>query len=165
MTRVLIAYASKMGATKEIAEAVHDELCGRGVPADLHDLREPVSLDDYDAVVLGSAIYAGRWRPEATRFVRRHANGLLARRVWLFESGWLGPKPEHLKVTPGAVRRAIRIAADPPIVFGGRLDPALARGVLDRALAKRMPGDARDFAAIRRWAGTIADALAPRTTA
>lgn len=165
MTRVLVAYASKMGATREIAEAVCDELRTRGLHVDIRDLRHSVTLTDYEAVVLGSAVYAGRWRSEAARFVRRHANELLSRRVWLFESGWVGPKPTTLRPTPRGRNHARRIAADAPTVFGGRLDPELARGFFDRALAKRMPGDARDFDVIRSWAGTIADALAPATNA
>lgn len=165
MTRILVAYASKMGATREIAEAISDELRNRGLSVDLRDMRQTISLNDYDAVVLGSAVYSSRWRPEATRFVRHHADGLASRAVWLFESGWIGPKPDHPRVTDGGRRRSRQIAAAPPVVFGGRLDPELARGVVDRAVARSMPGDARDFAQIRAWAGTVADTLMVRTNA
>jgi menaquinone-dependent protoporphyrinogen oxidase len=161
MTRVLVAYASKMGATKEIADAIGDRLIERGCRADVRPAGTVDSIDDYDAVVLGSAVYATRWRPEAVRFVRRHGRHLSARAVWLFESGWVGTRPRAVVATPGARRRARRIGAPPPAVFGGRLDPALATGPLDRALAKSLPGDARDWDDIRSWSDGVADALTP----
>jgi menaquinone-dependent protoporphyrinogen oxidase len=159
MTRVLVAYGSKMNATKGIAEAIGAELTARGLKAEVRNVREADSPDFYDAVVLGSAVYAGRWRPEAVRWFKRHAEELSRHSVWLFESGWVGKKPPMLTPTPGARKRASRIGAEPPTVFGGRLDPSLAAGFFDRMLAKKMPGDSRDFDEIRAWAGQVADAL------
>lgn len=159
MTRVLVAYATKMNATKGIAEAIGDELTARGLKVEVRNVREADSPDYYDAVVLGSAVYAARWRPEAKHWFNQHADELCRHPVWLFESGWVGKKPPKISPTPGAVKRATRIGAEPPTVFGGRLDPNLATGMFDRMLAKRMPGDARDFDEIRAWAGTVADAL------
>lgn len=159
MTRVLVAYATKMESTRDIAEAIGDELRNRGLHVEVRNVCEADSPDYYDAVVLGSAVYAARWRPEAARYVKRHAAELASHPVWLFESGWVGKKPPKISPTPGAVKRATRIGAEPPTVFGGRLDPNLATGMFDRMLAKRMPGDARDFDEIRAWAGTVADAL------
>jgi menaquinone-dependent protoporphyrinogen oxidase len=160
MTRVLVAYASKMGATKEIAEAIGDRLAERGCSADVRPAGAIDSVDGYDAVVLGSAVYATRWRPEAVRFVRRHARQLPAHTVWLFESGWVGSRPRTVAATPGARRRARRLGAPAPAVFGGRLDPEQPTGPLDRALAKSLSGDARDWDDIRSWADTVADTLA-----
>ncbi|MFL6141812.1 MAG: hypothetical protein ACJ72N_08085 [Labedaea sp.] len=69
-----------------------------------------------------------------------------------------------LAATPGGRRRAGRLGARAPTGFGGRLDPELATGLFDRSLARRMPGDVRDFGQIRAWAGQIAGALSPRHT-
>src|SRR4051794_9549902 len=66
--RVLVAVASKHGATRGIAEAIADRLRERGLAAHVSDASDVQSLDDIDAVVLGSAVYAGRWRKDA-----RHA--------------------------------------------------------------------------------------------
>jgi menaquinone-dependent protoporphyrinogen oxidase len=163
MTGVLVAYATKMGSTKDIAEAIGEELKRRGLHAEVHNVREVVVAPEfYDAVVLGSAVYATRWRPEATRFVNRHATTLATRPVWLFESGWIGKRPNPLVATPGGRRRAARISAAPPTVFGGRIDPALATGFFDRMVAKTMSGDSRDFDEIRAWAGQIAETLAAK---
>jgi menaquinone-dependent protoporphyrinogen oxidase len=159
MTQVLVAYASKMGATQEIAEAIGARLTEHGLRTTVLDAGNVDSVADYDAVVLGSAVYAARWRPEAVRFVRRHRTALSDRSTWLFESGWVGKRPESVTATPGARRRASRLGAPAPTVFGGRLDPALATGLLDRSLAKRMPGDARDWDEIRTWADRVADEL------
>jgi menaquinone-dependent protoporphyrinogen oxidase len=159
MTRVLVAYASKMGSTRGIAEAIGEELQGRGLRADVANVAEVTSVDSYDAVVLGSAVYAARWRPEAARFVHRHHDELSRLPVWLFESGWVGTRPQTLTATPGGRKRAQRIGADVPVVFGGRLDPDLATGFVDWMLAKRRSGDARDFDEIRAWAGQVADTV------
>lgn len=159
MTRVLVAYASKMGSTGEIAEAIGARLTERGCLAEVRSAETVESIDGYDAVVLGSAVYATRWRPEAVRFVRRHQARLAARPTWLFESGWLGKRPSTLVATPGARRRAAKVGALTPIVFGGRLDPDLTTGHMDRMLAKRMSGDARDWDEIKSWADQVADTL------
>jgi menaquinone-dependent protoporphyrinogen oxidase len=159
MTRVLVAFASKMGATKEIARAIGDRLIERGCWADVRPAGSVDSVDGYDAVVLGSAVYATRWRREAVRFVHRHGRHLPAHAVWLFESGWVGTRPRTVVATTGARRRARRLGAPAPAVFGGRLDPELATGRMDRALARSLPGDARDWDDIRAWADTVADAL------
>ncbi|MGO9754854.1 MAG: flavodoxin domain-containing protein [Solirubrobacteraceae bacterium] len=48
------------------------------------------SLEPYDAVVLGSAVYAKHWRGDARHFLR-HLGGELARRpFWVFSSGPVG---------------------------------------------------------------------------
>lgn len=81
MTRVLVTFASKMGSTQEIAEAIGARLAEHGYLTDVRPVETVDSIDGYDAVLLGSAVYAGRWRPEATRFVRRHVEALAARKV------------------------------------------------------------------------------------
>jgi menaquinone-dependent protoporphyrinogen oxidase len=160
MTQVLVAYASKMGATKEIAEAIGARLTEHGLHATVADAGTVARVDDYDAIVLGSAVYAARWRPEAVRFVRRHRAALTDRRTWPFESGWVGTRPTTISATPGARRRAGRIGAPAPTVFGGRLDPALTTGFMDRSIARAMPGDGRDWDEIRAWADHVAESLA-----
>ncbi|GLZ36690.1 flavodoxin [Actinokineospora sp. NBRC 105648] len=153
---MLVTYASKMGATKEIADVIGAELVARELTVDVVAVGAVRSLRDYDAVVLGSAVYAGRWLRPAGRFVHAHADELERREVWLFESGWVGKRPVAVTATRGGRARAAKIGAAVPTVFGGRLDPALAKGFLDRALARRMPGDARDWDRIRSWAQRIA---------
>ena len=72
MTNVLVAYASKYGATAELAEAIAERLRESGLQADCREADGVKSLDPYDAVVLGSAVYMARWRGGARKFLRRH---------------------------------------------------------------------------------------------
>jgi menaquinone-dependent protoporphyrinogen IX oxidase len=67
---VLVAYASKMGGTKGIADAVGAELAAAGPTVTVRDAADITSLEGYDAVVLGSAIYTSRWRPDAVAVLK-----------------------------------------------------------------------------------------------
>ena len=65
---MLVAYASRHGATREIAEAIAAALLARGVTADARDVATIDGLEPYDAVVLGSAVYFGKWLEPARAF-------------------------------------------------------------------------------------------------
>lgn len=160
--RVLVAAASKHGATAEIAERIGDHLRDKEVDCDVLDLGEDPGLGGYDAVILGSGVYAGQWLKEARRFVDRHAAALAPIPVWLFSSGPLG---DPLK--PGD-EDAVR--ADDLVAATGAKEHRLFPGALDisklsfgeRAIVRAVraaDGDYRDWIAIEAWADEIADSL------
>ena len=158
--RVLVTAASRHGATHEIASAIADGLTRRGVDAEARPTEELPLLDGYDAFVLGSAVYIGRWLEPAQRLVEDHADRLAAAPVWLFSSGPLGPpdalKPEGDPVDVERFMEATR-GVDHR-VFAGRLDRKLL-GFGEKAVvvAVRAPeGDFRDWEAIDGFAGEIA---------
>ena len=95
--RVLVTAATKYGATGEIAQAIGAVLSERGLDTTVASPEQVQAIDDYDAVVLGSAVYAGHWLTPAKEFVDRCRDALAARPVWLFSSGPIGdpPKPEE----------------------------------------------------------------------
>jgi menaquinone-dependent protoporphyrinogen oxidase len=161
--RVLVTAASRHGATHEIADAIAAGLERRGVEAEAHHAEELTSLDGYDAFVIGSAVYVGRWLQTARELVEMNATALAARPVWLFSSGPLGP-PDALKPQGEAVDAAdviAAVAAKDHRVFGGRLDRSLL-GFGDKAVvvAVRAPeGDFRDWEAIDSFAADIAEHL------
>lgn len=165
---VLVVYASKGGGTAGIATVIADELRTRGLRVDVATAADAaaddVTLAGYRAVVLGSALYAGRWRHDALRFLRRHAVMLRARRVWLFQSGPCGPDAAHQAeqgtTEPAPIRRLREdIDADPAITFGGMLDAATAHGLARWMAHGELGGDYRDPERIRAWARTIAESL------
>jgi len=159
--RVLVTAASKHGSTAEIAQAIGDLLVERGVGATVVPFQDVTVVDVYDAVVLGSAVYAGQWLAPAKDFVQRNAQALTARPVWLFSSGPIGepPRPDEDPVDAAPMVEAT--AARDHRVFSGKLDKARL-GFAERAivLALRAPyGDFRDWNDVRAWASDIANAL------
>ncbi len=158
---VLVAYATKLGATTGIAEAIGAELERGGHQVDVREVGKVGSIEEYDVVVLGSAIYMRRWRQEAVQFLRKHADELRERQVWLFHSGPLGPETEQLQKMPANVQRlARRIGATPAMTFAGRLEPATAKGFLAERMAQsNNAGDYRDWDTIQAWAADVSAAI------
>jgi menaquinone-dependent protoporphyrinogen oxidase len=161
--RVLVATASKHGATAELGQAIANELTARGVDGAARPVEDVRALDGYDAVVLGSAVYAGRWLPPAREFVERFRAALWDRPVFLFSSGPVGepPKPEEDPLDAAPMVEAC--AAREHVVFAGKIDrKRLGFGEKAIVLALRAPeGDFRDWNAVRAWAAGIADRLRP----
>jgi menaquinone-dependent protoporphyrinogen oxidase len=163
--RVLVTAASRHGATHEIAAAIARGLASRGVEAEAHPAEELATLDGYDAYVIGSAVYIGRWLAPARELVEAHVKVLADRPVWMFSSGPLGP-PDELKPEgdPVDVDDLVKAAgAAGHRVFAGRLDKSLL-GLGEKAVvvAVRAPvGDFRDWDAIDGFAAEIAERLAP----
>jgi menaquinone-dependent protoporphyrinogen oxidase len=164
---VLVVYGSKHGATREIGEAIAHRLEDDGLNADCASAADVDDLGPYNAVVLGSAVYMGRWRREARRFLAHHRKELAERPVWLFSSGPIGTDKDPQESEPRkAVREAERLDARDHVVFPGRV-PLHPRGRIEQALARSVAEDerdARDWGEIERWADTIAHSLGATTT-
>jgi menaquinone-dependent protoporphyrinogen oxidase len=162
--RILVTAASKHGATAEIAEAIGRTLREDVTGVDVVEPGEVTTVDGYDAVVLGSAVYAGRWLEPARRFVSRWAFDLRRRPVWLFSSGPIGdlPEPDEAPVDVGELMTST--GAREHRIFGGRLERRRL-GMMERAMVQaiRAPdGDFRDWSAIADWARGISAALTGR---
>ncbi len=166
---VLVAYASKHGATRGIAERIAERLEAAGCRAEARPVAEAGELTDYDAFVVGSAVYMFHWMKAGAKFVRRNHSVLAARPVWLFSSGPVGTD------TTDAEGRDVREVAGPKElpeltqavsardhrVFFGAIDHSkLGKGLVERISAKWFPeGDFRDWREIDAWAAAIAGQL------
>jgi menaquinone-dependent protoporphyrinogen oxidase len=129
---VLVAYASKYGSTREIAERIAEQLRREELQAQVRPVHDLDDLVDYDAFVVGSAVFAGHWMPEAMDFVRRHRALLAHGPVWLFSSGPIGTtaKQHDTPADPKEIaelRRALR-PWDHRVFFGA-WDPKCFLGV------------------------------------
>lgn len=160
---ILMAVASKHGSTYEIAEAIAEELRMDGYAVDVRHAEQAVSVDAYDAAVIGSAVYAGSWLPQAQQFVERHREQLLKIPVWLFSSGPLGDEPPESMGSPANLDELLATTdAHGHQVFAGKLDGRqlnLGERLIVRVV-KAPFGDFRDWEAIRSWAHDVAAALA-----
>jgi menaquinone-dependent protoporphyrinogen oxidase len=173
---ILVAYASRHGATQGIAERIAGRLRADGLDA---EARPAADVDDaalYDAFVVGAAAYMFHWLGDATKFVHRNGRLLTERPTWLFSSGPIGTETvdkegrDVLVVSEPKEFAEFRDAIHPrdEKVFFGAYDPAAKPIGLAERLTSLMPaaksalpgGDFRDWPAIDAWADTIAHELA-----
>jgi menaquinone-dependent protoporphyrinogen oxidase len=156
MGGVLIAYASKLGSTGEVAKAICDTLAAGGNPVEVKRVGDVGDVSAYDAVLLGSAVRMGRWLPEAVDFLERNAGPLASKPVSFFSvcmtmfEDTQASRARAQKITTAA--HAIREPAAEAF-FGGRMDYgrlSFAEQMILRAM-KVPEGDYRDWEAIRAW--------------
>ncbi len=164
MTSILIAVASRHGATDEIAHEIADEL-RRQLPAavvEVRDAADPGDLTGADALIVGSAIYLGRWLPAARKLAEEHREQLATVPVWLFSSGPVGDPPRPVDGLAEVAALATAIGARGHRVFAGRLDRAELSFTerLTVRVVHAESGDFRDHDAIRSWATEVAETLA-----
>jgi len=171
-TRVLVAYASKYGSTKEVAESIADTLKENGLAVDLKPSREVRSLEEYTAVVLGAPLYMIHWHKDAHKFLSWHRETLINLPVAVFALGPLDDKEEEWKEVRSQLEKELaKFSWLKPVaveVFGGKFDPKNLR-FPDNLLARLpaspihdMPArDTRDWDAIRAWARSLASRFQP----
>jgi menaquinone-dependent protoporphyrinogen oxidase len=162
---VLVAYTSRAGSTRGVAERIAARLRSFGLEVHLDPLLGREEVSRFQAVVLGSPIYSGEWETEAVDFLRRNAPALAGHALWTFSVGWVGTDgtthdAKHLdEIHSLAQAREHRF-------FVGALDSADLP--LFQRLAFRMrggkSGDFRDWAAIDAWTDEIARQLTASTS-
>jgi menaquinone-dependent protoporphyrinogen oxidase len=159
--KVLVAVASRHGSTSMIGDAIREELVATGVKAHLTEPELVKDISQYDAVVLGSAVYAGRWLKPARAFAKRFEAELTRKPVWLFSSGPTGEPPKPAQPAAEALELAHRLGARDHQVFEGRIEPDVL-GFGERTVvrvARAETGDFRPWVAITVWARRISKAL------
>ena len=170
---ILVAYGSRYGATRGIAERLGESLRGSGLDVDVLEATPVLDASSYDAFVIGSAAYRGAWLRGPVELVQRHVAVLAERPVWLFSSGPLGrslrddrgrdlmdlSRPRQFTDFENA------LAPQDMRVFYGALDPGRLR-LADR-MVRRLPagrrllpaGDFRNWEAIDGWGREIVEKL------
>lgn len=161
--RILVAYASGLGSTAEIAVEIGKTLAAQGFPVDVRPILENPQIADYQAVLLGSAVRYGNWLPEAVEFVRTNQQALNDVPVALFTVHItnLGNDPASLQARHAFVDqvRALLHPVDEAF-FAGRFDRRGAALLLPNVLARLTPKmDFRDFKKVKVWAGNIHQSL------
>jgi len=163
---VLVAYSSKRGSTAEIAETLAATLRREGLHVRLESAEGVRSLEPYDAVVLGSAVYMKRWRGDAKHFLKKHRKALRQMPFWVFSSGPVGDpandNPDWME-PPKLAEKVEELGGRDHVVFGGRV-PTEPHGLMEKAMAEGIPEqfrDRRNWDEIRSWATQIAHQLVP----
>ncbi len=163
---ILVSYASKYSSTKEIAEKIGEVLCQAGWQAIVLPVNGSIDLSSYSAVILGSAVYVGRWQKEATAFLQAHEKILASLPVWLFSSGPTG-QGDPIELLEGwhlpqdVQPIAERIQPRGTIVFHGFINPQKLNFIEKQVIKsiKKPAGDFRDWDVIANWTTSIAESL------
>ncbi len=167
--KVLVAYASTYGSTREVAEAVAATLRGHELAVDLQEARDVQSLQGFHAVVLGAPLYMFHLHKDALRFLSRHQKALAGGLpIAVFAGGPFGSGNgnEWQEVRKQLDQELAKFPWLKPVaveVIGGKFDPSTLRlpWNLVPALRRMPPSDLRDWEAIRRWATTLAAQFQP----
>jgi menaquinone-dependent protoporphyrinogen oxidase len=164
---ILVTYASKYGATREIALKIGEVLRQAGLQVDVFPVNGTLDITPYRAIILGSAVYVGKWQNEAVEFLRSSEKILASRLVWLFSSGPTGEGEavelvEGVRLPAALQPVADRIQPRDIAVFHGFINPDKINFIEKwsiKSLVKKPFGDFRNWDAIVAWATAIAVAL------
>jgi menaquinone-dependent protoporphyrinogen oxidase len=165
-TRVLVAYATGKGSTVGVAEAIGEELGSRGFAVDVRPIKEQPALEGYDAAVLGSAVNGGQWLPEAVAFVEanREALGRVPVSLFCVHAMNCGADEAETRRRLAYLDRERALVTPLSDGFFAGIGPtdadsnAFTRWMF-RIFGGDVEGDGRDWAAIRAWAGHVADRM------
>ena len=171
--RVLVVYASRAGSTKGIAEFICEKLRRHGADASVSDVGQVGEIGDYDAFVIGSAVYMYHWLKEAREFISRNRPTLSTKPVWIFSSGPTGTKPTDSKgrdlreVDKPQELDELRGWINPRDhhMFFGAFFPDRLKGTMGffaKMAPKDQVGDFRNWPEIEAWAAGIAQDLVPQ---
>jgi menaquinone-dependent protoporphyrinogen oxidase len=176
--KVLVAYATKHGATAGIAERIADVIRADGLDVDIYPAATARNVETYDAFVIGAAAYMYHWLDEASSFVSDHRITLAAKPTWIFSSGPIGTeivdKNGRDVLEVARPKEFAEIESDihprdehvffgaydpeaPPIGMGERIGTFFIKA---KIIKEQLPaGDFRDWPKIETWAHSIASEL------
>ena len=155
--RILVAYASGSGSTREVAEAIAAEIEGEGLNTVVQSASQVESVAIYSGVVLGSSIRIGRWLPEAIACLERITDELPSKPVAYFTTclTMIEDTQESRETVLAYMQPLLNMTPDiTPVglgLFAGSLDPE-RRAIM---VGNGPQGDYRDWDAIRGWAYEI----------
>jgi menaquinone-dependent protoporphyrinogen oxidase len=167
--RILVTYASRMGSTAEIAEAIGKSLSQNDMNVDVLPMQDVKDITAYSAVVVGSAIRQAKWLPEAMQFIQDHRAELARKRVATFTvcitlamsnsdqyrqavREWIAPVRTHVKpISEGLFAGMLNFTKLPFSFDTLKFRLVVALGIFPK-------DDRRDWKAIHDWA----ESLCPR---
>jgi menaquinone-dependent protoporphyrinogen oxidase len=169
-SRILVTFATKYGSTQGTAETIAKTLTDKNFAVDVMPSRDVTSLEEYQAIVIGTPLYAGSMLSDTTKFLNRHKDALETMPSALFVLGPLEGTSEEMRgVQAQLVTNRKKFPWFKPVatkVFVGALDLAklrfpdslikLYRSTPQNPLRSK---DGRDWKAIQAWADSLPETL------
>jgi menaquinone-dependent protoporphyrinogen oxidase len=86
MTKALIVYGTRYGATEMTANEIADVFRKEGLDVNVVNLKDEKVKDiaEYELVVVGSGIQIGKWTKEPEKFIKKYQKELAKRKAAIF---------------------------------------------------------------------------------
>jgi len=168
--KILVTYASRLGSTAGVAQAIGKTLMENGAEVEVRRMEDVTDLSPYRAVVAGSAIRGKQWLPEAMQFMQNHQAALRQKpfAAFLVCMTLAMKNGENYRPHVASFLDPVRALVKPVStgLFAGVLDIKRVPSFSDR-LKFRMSvlfgvwkeGDHRDWNAIHEWAAGLGSLL------
>jgi len=160
--KILVTYASRTGTTAGVADAIGKTLSGKGASVDVIAMKDVKNIEQYSAVVAGSAIQAAKWLPEAIDFLVANKNELVKKPFAAFQVCMTLAMPNGEKYRQGVsawmdpVRNIVKPLKEG--IFAGKLTLKEVPSFSDRLkfrisilIGVWKEGDHRNWDEIKKW--------------
>jgi menaquinone-dependent protoporphyrinogen oxidase len=144
--KVLVAYATEYGSTREVARKVAEVLKSKGMEVDVSDVSDVSDVTSYSAAVVGAPVMRFSFLPPAKKFVKSNKEALSKIPVAYFSLGMTMKEdtPQRRKRMMRKLKAVTKhVAAVDVGLFGGRYHG----------------DDYRDWEKIASWAEGLAEKL------
>ena len=144
--KTLIVYTSKYGCTADCAKHLKDKLSCEVTLTDIGKSSKELRLDDYDSVIIGGSIYAGRVSKKLRMFCKDNLEALSNKKLGIFlccasvdeSDNYLSSNFPSELISTAKVTKA----------FGGEIRPdgmSLFDKLIVKAIKKATKGDFGNF--------------------
>ncbi|MCX7796395.1 MAG: flavodoxin domain-containing protein [bacterium] len=157
--RILIAYASRVGSTAEVAEKIGEVLRNLGLDVEVRSIKDVTSISNYDGIIIGSAVRMFKLLPETMKFVNRFREEIRNKPVAYFIVCLTMQKDVEESRTRSKEYLKPLLEIKEPIsigFFGGKMDYSKLSFIWRILFKGKVPeGDFRDWKKITDWAGDL----------
>jgi len=156
--KILIAYGTAAGSTGEVAEVIAEEITQMGGEVEVKPVEDIHSVENFDAIVIGTSVRAFRILPKTKKFLKRHRKALQKVPVayFLVCLTMSDPTPENIDKATGFAKPMISIKEPVSLgLFGGCMNHEKLSGFFAKSMKGIPEQDHRDWEQIRSWAKEV----------
>ncbi|MCJ7695566.1 MAG: flavodoxin domain-containing protein [Anaerolineaceae bacterium] len=162
MTKILVAYGTAAGSTKEVAETIGEVLRNTGLDVDVCAVESIKSLAGYDSLVLGTGVRAFRLLDGTMKFLRKFKKQIreIPFTAFLVCLTMCEDTPEHRDSAMKFAKPLFKVKEPLSLgLFGGVMNPDKLTGVAKMMFQNAKFEDGRNWDAIKAWANEVSALL------